>query len=381
MRFVRNDRPMQTSNQRWRERIGAAGRVAAVAAALCLLASAAQAQEARFAGSWIDEATDLRSAFREVVTAARQSTVRVLVGDKPLALGAIVAGDGWILSKGSDLQGQDLRCRLSDGRELPAALRSYDQDTDLALLKVNAEGLTPLHWRKAADPAVGEWLATVGQDPRPRAIGIVSVDRRQVPAQRISGVLGIVLDESSDSARIDEIIAESAAAQATLQPGDVIMRVADKAIENRRSLIRLIREYEPGTTLDLTIRRGEVELVLPATLTHPFGQFLSRIAAQNHMGGGLSLRRTGFPAVIQHDTVLSPEDCGGPVVDLDGAAIGLNIARAGRTESFALPADIVQAALTRLQSSIPADPQLATDPPPPESPADPNTTSVNAGAQ
>src|SRR6185295_17501933 len=103
---------------------------------------------------------------------------------------------------------------------------------------------------------------------------------------------------------------------------------------------RLIREYGPGTTLELTIRRGEEEHVLSATLTHPFGNFLSRIAQQNHMGGSLSLRRTGFPAVIQHDTVLSPEDCGGPVVDIDGAAVGLNIARAGRTESFALPADI-----------------------------------------
>lgn len=351
-----------------------------IATAVLLLASAAQAQEARFTGSWLDEASDLRSAFRDVVAAARQSTVRILIGDKPIALGAVVAADGWILSKGSDLQGQELRCRLPDGRELAAKLQSYDQDTDLALLRVAADGLTPLKWRTAADPAVGEWLASVGQDQRPRGVGIVSVDRRSIPAQRISGVLGVRLDNNSDRAQIDEIVADSAAAQAALQPGDIILRVADKVIESRHSLIRLIREYEPGTTLELTIRRGEEELVLPATLTHPFGDFLSRIAQQNHMGGNLSLRRTGFPAVLQHDTVLAPEDCGGPIVDLDGAVVGLNIARAGRTESFALPADVVQAALTRLQSSVPADSQLAADPAP-EAPADPGATSVDAGAQ
>ena len=105
--------------------------------------------------------------------------------------------------------------------------------------------------------------------------------------------------------------------------------------------MRLIREHQPGATLNITILRGEEELVVPATLTHPFGQFLSRIAAQNHMGGELSLRRTGFTAVIQHDTVLRPRDCGGPLVNLDGQAIGINIARAGRTETYAIPAGLI----------------------------------------
>ena len=53
-------------------------------------------------------------------------------------------------------------------------------------------------------------------------------------------------------------------------------------------------------------------------------------------------RRTGFPAIIQHDMVLKPIDCGGPLVDLDGNVLGINIARAGRVESWALPPDIVK---------------------------------------
>jgi len=47
-------------------------------------------------------------------------------------------------------------------------------------------------------------------------------------------------------------------------------------------------------------------------------------------------------SVFQHDTPLFPEHCGGPMVDLDGQVVGLNIARRGRAASFALPAQLVK---------------------------------------
>jgi serine protease Do len=158
------------------------------------------------------------------------------------------------------------------------------------------------------------------------------------------------LEDFEGAAKIAEIIEDSAAAAAQLLPGDLIKRVGDNEISGREALVQLIREHEPGVTLNITIQRGDEELVIPATLTHPFGQFLSRIAAQNHMGGELSLRRTGFSAVLQHDTVLRPQDCGGPLVNLDGLAIGINIARAGRTESYAIPAGIIVPLLSEMQS-------------------------------
>jgi S1-C subfamily serine protease len=50
---------------------------------------------------------------------------------------------------------------------------------------------------------------------------------------------------------------------------------------------------------------------------------------------------SGFDRVIQHDTVLDPDECGGPVLDIAGRVVGLNIARAGRVVSYALPASLV----------------------------------------
>ena len=51
---------------------------------------------------------------------------------------------------------------------------------------------------------------------------------------------------------------------------------------------------------------------------------------------------------IQHDSVLRPIDCGGPVVDVDGKVVGLNIARAGRVESYALPSSLVRETVDKL---------------------------------
>jgi serine protease Do len=45
--------------------------------------------------------------------------------------------------------------------------------------------------------------------------------------------------------------------------------------------------------------------------------------------------------VLQHDTDLFPHQCGGPLFDISGNAVGLNIARAARITSYAIPANAV----------------------------------------
>ena len=64
----------------------------------------------------------------------------------------------------------------------------------------------------------------------------------------------------------------------------------------------------------------------------------------------MSKKRGGFPVILQHDTVIKPTDCGGPLVDLDGKAVGINIARAGRTESYAIPTEAVLGLIADLKS-------------------------------
>jgi ubiquinone biosynthesis protein UbiJ len=71
---------------------------------------------------------------------------------------------------------------------------------------------------------------------------------------------------------------------------------------------------------------------------------------QNRMGARLSGRRKNFPLAFQHDTALRANECGGPVVNLDGDVVGVNVARAGRVSSLAIPAHRVLEIIEELGS-------------------------------
>ena len=63
-----------------------------------------------------------------------------------------------------------------------------------------------------------------------------------------------------------------------------------------------------------------------------------------HIAGNVarSVRRDGFSKIILHDAHLKPTDCGGPVFDLGGNFVGLNIARNSRVRSYLIPPAIVK---------------------------------------
>ena len=53
-------------------------------------------------------------------------------------------------------------------------------------------------------------------------------------------------------------------------------------------------------------------------------------------GGPLSSKRVDFPNALQHDLTIRPDECGGPIVNLDGQVVGVNVARGGRVKSYAI---------------------------------------------
>ncbi|MBX3438461.1 MAG: PDZ domain-containing protein [Planctomycetaceae bacterium] len=299
--------------------------------------------------SYFTNGAATRRAFTEVVEDANRWTVRIRSEQTEIAFGVIVRSEGYILTKGSGLRGR-LECEIPQRGIVSAELVAYHPDHDLALIKVDAGELPVVRWQDADDPGVGRWAITPDGQGAPRTVGVISIARRAVPEVRISGVLGVQLDPQHESAKITRVVPDSAAARAGLQEGDIITRVNHVNVTSSSTLVAEIRGYPPQDTISLLVVRNGEPRTIQATLTHPFGDFLSRIAQQNEMGGRLSDRRTGFPAVLQHDSVLKPEECGGPLVDLSGAAIGVNIARAGRTETYAIPDDVVRSVIDELLS-------------------------------
>jgi putative serine protease PepD len=70
-----------------------------------------------------------------------------------------------------------------------------------------------------------------------------------------------------DGALIQEVAPDSPAAKAGIQPGDLVVSVDGKAIENYSEMIAAIRAHKPGDQVTLKVVRGGSETTITATLT------------------------------------------------------------------------------------------------------------------
>jgi len=298
--------------------------------------------------SRLTDGPQVRALFRETIREARRATVEIRSHGKRLALGGIVGADGWILTKASRLEGP-LTCRLQDGREFDARIVGVDRLYDLAMLKIDAKELPMFRMKRDDDSDVGDWVATVSHRADPVAVGVVSVDTRAI--RHRGGWLGVMLEQIAAGPRITQVYPDSGAEAAGLLVNDRIVSVNGVLTPTREKLGRTIHLSNPGETVKLVVQRGNQQLTVMATLTAPVkGMPNARRDFQDRLGSDLSRRRFGFPHALQHDTVLRPVDCGGPLVDLEGQVVGFNIARAGRTESYAIPANVIVTRLYDLMS-------------------------------
>jgi serine protease Do len=282
-------------------------------------------------------------AFVPVADSTRSSVVQFERHGERLALGTVIDAEGWILTKASEVAGEEFSCRLPDGSEVSARLVKVDDKWDIGLVRIPAAGLLPVAWTAGA-AMMGQWAVTPGIDPVPEAVGILSASARRIQHRR--ALLGVVLDLDSREARIASFIEGLGAEQAGLESGDVVLAVNETTTRSREELVSALRAYREGETVRLRIRRAEeimevaVEMMVPRP--DPGTGALDRTERMNRMGSGISARADGFEEVLTHDTVLQPWQCGGPLINLDGEVIGLNIARAGRVATYALPALIVR---------------------------------------
>ena len=77
--------------------------------------------------------------------------------------GMIVSSEGYIVTNWHVVNGAaDVTVQLSDGRTLPARIAGIDQSSDIAVLKVDAEGLTPIAFGDSEQVRVGQMVFAVG---------------------------------------------------------------------------------------------------------------------------------------------------------------------------------------------------------------------------
>lgn len=289
-------------------------------------------------------------AFQSVSRATRRSVVKIDLDGNTVALGMVIDDQGLVLTKASELASGRLTCWLASGKEVGAQFLTSDERNDVALLRVASKDLKAVSW--AAHPAkVGQWVVTPGVSELPQAVGIVSVPPRRILHPR--ALMGVQMDRKASMARVESVMDGFPAKEAGIQAGDVFLQLNGTALADSDALIRALREFREGESVALLVKRGDMEfektIPLKTPKTDTGNQGMDRSERMNRMGSTPSNRSEGFELVIQHDSVLQNWQCGGPLVNLDGKVVGLNIARAGRVASYALPSSLLRPLLDRLK--------------------------------
>lgn len=308
------------------------------------------------------EQAAIKKALGPVVADAARATHRVFADGRHSALATAVHAEGWLLTKASELPAKEkLEVEFAGGLRLPATVTDRLEAYDLALLKVEATGLKTVNWSDGPVPRPGSFLAASAPDEGVAAIGVASVGPRNL-YEPPKGYMGIRLQRPDPGSAIIESIFEGGAAdKAGLKKDDVIVAVDGVAVQGCDALVAEISRRRPGDEIGLKVKRGQEELEVRLSLMDR----RDSLARQAHeedpmvlMSGRLSRHRRSFFNVFQHDLVLAPEECGGPLVDLDGHVVGLDIARSGRVESLAVPAADLRSLLATVTTGKFALPDL-----------------------
>ncbi len=292
----------------------------------------------------------LRRNLRPAIAKVYQSTVQVTDGDQQLAIGTIVGANGLVVTKASEVENQiQLFVTLSDRRTYEASIVKINPENDLALLKIPATGLRPVLF-STAQPRNGAFVVTPDDNGQVISVGSYSVVSRSTVGEN-QGFLGVAPRTVSGGVQIHEQIeSDTAAFAAGLQLGDVITAIDGKTMAEAYQLADEIRKRRAGDKIKIEYLRGGQSGVTTAKLAGRklTGERAARFKMMSRLGAIPSERDSGFPVVFQHDSPLFPEQCGGPICDLQGNVLGINIARETRASSFAIPSSHLKSVVDEL---------------------------------
>ena len=291
------------------------------------------------------------AAFEAQRQVLQTSSAVVLGGRKEIAYGVVISAEGHILTKASEVREVTGLSVTVDKTNYPEVkVLMVDPSWDVALLKIPASGLIPVVYAPTSAVPQGTWVVANGATTRTARrllAGIVSAKIREIPAAG-GAALGVILNPKSKFLELEAVNEKSGAKEAGLQKGDVILSIEGKKVKKIEEIGEILKDRKSGSTVKVTYRRNEVETTVEVRLAARGEMFTDQMNRNDQMSGEFSPHRSGFPRVMQHDILGSRTVEGGPLLDLDGRCIGMNIARANRAESFAIPVEDLKELAGRL---------------------------------
>ncbi|NDJ59551.1 MAG: PDZ domain-containing protein [Chloroflexi bacterium] len=120
---------------------------------------------------------NLSNDLAATVEAAGQSIVRIEARRRQTATGVVYSADGLIVTTHHVVERDDnITVGLPDGTSVAATLVGRDPTTDIAVLRAQANGLTPATWAELDAMAVGHMVLAIGRPGRTlqATLGIIS---------------------------------------------------------------------------------------------------------------------------------------------------------------------------------------------------------------
>ena len=297
------------------------------------------------------------AAFESQREVLQTSSAVMLDGRKEIGYGVVISADGHVLAKASEIgEIKGLSVTIDQTNYPNAKVLLIDPTWDVALVKVEATGLVPVVYAPTSAVPQGSWVMANGATTRTNRrllAGIISAKIREIPASG-GAALGVTLNAKSKALEIDEVSEKSGAHEAGLQKGDVILEIEGKKTKTIDDIAEAIKDRKEGSTVKLTYRRKNEEKTIDVRLAARAELFTEKMGPggqmnrNDQMSGDFSPRRSGFPRVMQHDVLGSRQVEGGPLLDLDGHCIGMNIARASRAENYSIPVEELKEIAARM---------------------------------
>jgi len=294
----------------------------------------------------------VQAAFAEAAKAAKNCTVRVFNGSK-MVLGTVVSKDGLVVAKNSEFSTVKpglVRVMGPGMRIARARVVARDIPHDLIILDLGREVDPGYEWGDSEDLAHGTWLVAATADNPPKVGvrgGVFSANAREI--KKAGGVIGVILGgrdgKSFGGVQVTEVAKGGPAEKAGVEKNDVIYAIDGKEVFERAKMIEIVKSNDPGTTITVSLKRGDKKMDIEITLGYRNLVFAELKNRNDRMSGTVSVRRTGFERIIQHEISLGKSDMGGPLFDLEGKLVGINIAKSNRVEFFAIPVEDIRQVL------------------------------------
>ena len=203
------------------------------------------------------------SAFEPQRAVLQISSAVILDGRKEAGYGVVISADGFILTKASEVEAVNkLSVTVDRQNYRDVEIKIVDPVWDVALIKIDAEGLVPVVYAETSDIPHGAWVVANGATSRKRRramAGVVSANAREIPATG-GAALGVVLKAGAEDLEIEEVNEKSGAHDAGLQPGDILIAINQKPVSKIEDIAEILKECKAGSGVGVTYRRDDEEV-------------------------------------------------------------------------------------------------------------------------